>query len=52
MTEENPGRAGLTSRHVQFIAIGGAIGSGRALVTMCVGVGQGVSLLLDRGIKG
>ena len=27
-------------------------GSGRALVTMCVGVGMGVSLLLDRGIKG
>jgi 3-oxoadipyl-CoA thiolase len=27
-------------------------GSGRALVTMCVGVGQGVALLLDRGIKG
>ena len=25
-------------------------GSGRALVSMCVGVGQGVSLLLDRGI--
>jgi len=25
-------------------------GAGRALVTMCVGVGQGVSLLLDRGI--
>jgi len=24
-------------------------GTGRALVTMCVGVGQGVSLLLDRG---
>jgi len=24
-------------------------GAGRALVTMCVGVGQGVSLLLDRG---
>jgi acetyl-CoA C-acetyltransferase len=27
-------------------------GSGRALVTMCVGVGMGVSLLLDRGIQG
>jgi acetyl-CoA C-acetyltransferase len=26
-------------------------GAGRALVTMCVGVGQGVSLLLDRGLK-
>jgi acetyl-CoA acetyltransferase len=26
-------------------------GAGQALVTMCVGVGQGVSLLLDRGIK-
>jgi 3-oxoadipyl-CoA thiolase len=26
-------------------------GAGRALVTMCVGVGQGVSLLLDRGIR-
>ena len=25
-------------------------GKGRALVTMCVGVGQGVALLLDRGI--
>ncbi|HMA50626.1 MAG TPA: 3-oxoadipyl-CoA thiolase [Magnetospirillaceae bacterium] len=25
-------------------------GTGRALVTMCVGVGQGVSLLLDRGM--
>ena len=27
-------------------------GDGQALVTLCVGVGQGVSLLLDRGIKG
>ena len=27
-------------------------GSGRALVTMCVGIGMGVSLLLDRGIRG
>jgi acetyl-CoA acetyltransferase family protein len=26
--------------------------AGRALVTLCVGVGQGVALLLDRGIKG
>lgn len=38
MTEENPGRAGLTSRHIQFIAIGGAIGSG-----LFLGSGQGIA---------
>ncbi len=52
MSEENPRRAGLTSRHVQFIAIGGAIGSGLFLGSGQGIAGAGPSLLLVYAVSG
>jgi len=52
MSEETPGRAGLTSRHVQFIAIGGAIGSGLFLGSGQGIAGAGPSLLLVYAVSG
>jgi len=52
MSSHDPVRAGLTSRHIQFIAIGGAIGSGLFLGSGTGIVGGGPSLLFAYGAAG